>query len=55
MMKTSFGGPPPEKGCSLLAPSIVSLLVTIALLSLGRVFRGLRFLCKRPFLLGRQS
>jgi len=43
MVKTSFGGLPPERG-SLLAPSTVSLLVTMTLISLGRVFGGLRLL-----------
>ena len=43
MVMTKFGSFPLEKGSLLLAPSIVSLLVTMALLSLGRVFGGLRF------------
>lgn len=48
MVKTSFGGPPPEKGCSLLTPSLY-LLVTMTLLSIGRVFGRLRFPCGRSF------
>jgi hypothetical protein len=43
MVKTSFGGFPPENGCLLLAPPIVSLLVTMTLLSLRGVFGRLRF------------
>jgi hypothetical protein len=43
MVKTSFGGLPPERG-SLLAPSTVSLFVMMTLVSHGRVFGGLRFL-----------
>jgi hypothetical protein len=43
MVKTNFDGHPQESGCSLLAPSTMSLLVTMTLFSLGRVFGGLSF------------
>jgi hypothetical protein len=43
MVKANFGGLPPKRG-SLLAPSKVSLLVTMTLISLGRVFGGRRLL-----------
>jgi hypothetical protein len=35
--------PPPKTGCLMLAPTIVSLLVTMSLISHGRVFGRQRF------------
>jgi hypothetical protein len=43
-VKTSFDGPPPKAGCSILDPSTMSLFVIMAFFFLGRVFGELRFL-----------
>jgi hypothetical protein len=43
-VKTSFGGSPPKEVFSLLDHSTVFWFVMMAIVFLGRVFDGLRFL-----------
>jgi hypothetical protein len=44
VMKISFGGYPLRTGCSMLDLCTMLLLHMIALLSLGRVFGGIRLI-----------
>jgi hypothetical protein len=41
--KTSYGGSLPKEGCLVLNLSIVSWVVMMVFVSLGRAFGGLRF------------